>query len=674
MADKGLVSKSVLTAIADAIRGKNKAADKYTPAQMADAITNLNLDGGPNKIFYNEVKSDNYQVGQTVTITPTWKQKDNTDGSISPYYDVAVTIQPHTWFAAGTATKDYDVDTGVYTLTITDATPEEGKTDGEWSIVYQQKPEANAFYGNEDYSGTALESDELVGNIWVKGMETTDVASSSNYSYPQNGRWVIKKYKNNVITSAGYGFLDSEEGITYLELENLVSVGSYAFRNLGDLESLELPNLTSAGSSLLAGQRRHVYIPSIELPKLTSSTLYSSGWSGFTAEFLDYMYRPHDNYEEYCKAIVCRNETVPDYNQSSLRTPVIYIVPNDTITSWQSKVRSSDYVVALEGSPFHDGKTVAGNKMKTAYNALPSNADSYDGTIICYPVLGIWEKSQIPRVSPYFAFCSKLTRENGYTFANETTISVTNVTDAKISINKNGGSLTVQGNEFHFYGYGSATYFVYSKGYKTASGTFNVGDNVSVTLEEGTDPVRTYNLSYPFTDGSDFLTNLVDGSNFEIAETPTVNSGSGIKSSIINGSKSFKVNNGVSFGYIKFHTPFTGDADLLKVSVTCACYAESAYDVGLVYVNENLVEVTSNVKNYVGTSSAVNGTTGYESSKYGHVLFYSRGNATRTYYTNSTTLKADTDYYLCFAYTKDYSGNSNWDRLSITNISFTTTV
>lgn len=206
------------------------------------------------------------------------------------------------------------------------------------------------------------------------------------------------------------------------------------------------------------------------------------------------------------------------------------------------------------------------------------------------------------------------------------------------------------------------TYRVTAKGYKSVSGTLN-SSSTSQTVKMTVAKTITYNLSYPFTNYPSVLANLVDGSNFEISKTPTVYSGSGIQSSIINGSKSFKVNSGISYGYIKFHTPDTTESDLLTVSVTCNAYAEASYDVGAVFVDTALHQVTTNYKFNTGSGST--------DSTYGYILYSSYGKYSNAYNTYSYTLQPNTDYYLQFAYTKDSIGNSYWDRLSITNIKFT---
>ena len=172
-------------------------------------------------------------------------------------------------------------------------------------------------------------------------------------------------------------------------------------------------------------------------------------------------------------------------------------------------------------------------------------------------------------------------------------------------------------------------------------------------------------MSYPFTGYDNILANLVDDNNFIIAESPTSyeSSYNTMSPSIVSGAKTFQTNNSYAYGYIKFHTPATTDTNLLTVSVTCNAYAESRYDVGFVFIDKSLHEITSNVRPITAS-----GTT---DSTYGYMLYNSYGKSSSAYSTYTKVLDADTDYYLQFAYTKDSSSHSYWDRLSITNIKFT---
>jgi hypothetical protein len=209
-------------------------------------------------------------------------------------------------------------------------------------------------------------------------------------------------------------------------------------------------------------------------------------------------------------------------------------------------------------------------------------------------------------------------------------------------------------------------YEVVLEGYKIIRETVASPVNTTITISNWEEQTNvTYDMSYPFTGYDTVLANLVDDNNFTIAESPTPYNSSynTMSPSIVSGPKAFGVNSSYAYGYIKFHTPSTTDTDLLTVSVTCNAYAESSYDVGFVFIDTALHEITSNV-----SPSTASGNT---DSTYGYMLYNSRGKSTATYSTYTKVLDADTDYYLQFAYTKDSSSNSYWDRLSITNIKFT---
>ena len=432
-------------------------------------------------------------------------------------------------------------------------------------------------------------------------------------------------YRKSITSIGDYAFYNCSN-LTSINLPAATSIGIYVFGACSNLTSINLPAATSIGNYAFraCSNLKEIHFSAANKATIQANSYYSSKWGATNATIYF------------------------DLNAAKLT-----FTDADGLKLW------------VNGGAYGDKVEVTADEGTVLIPNETAEIVAYDSSSHALYLDSVTAENTDP-------ITKTITRTTG----NSSTITVggASASDVTIKVSYNGILLdTVTGNSKLTVSAPSGTTLsvtASASGYSAQTSSIVIGNNWSTTLKVSTD--RTISLSYPFTTDSDFLTNLVDGTNFEIAETPTVNSGSGIKSSIINGSKSFKVNSGVSFGYIKFHTPATTDTDLLKVSVTCACYAESSYDVGLVYVSENLVEVTGDVRNYVGTSSAVNGTTGYESSKYGHVLFYSRGNATSTYYVNSTTLKADTDYYLCFAYTKDSSANSNWDRLSITNITFST--
>ena len=214
----------------------------------------------------------------------------------------------------------------------------------------------------------------------------------------------------------------------------------------------------------------------------------------------------------------------------------------------------------------------------------------------------------------------------------------------------------------------SIDYMVKLRGYEEIRGTLKSATDKTVTISDWEKQAyETYDMSYPFTGYESELANLVDDNNFIIVKSPTPYNGSynTMSPSIVSGAKTFGVDSSYAYGYIKFHTPATTDTDLLTVSVTCNAYVETYSDMGFVYIDNSLHQITSNVR--LSTAS------GKTDSTYGYILYNSRDKSTATYSTYTKVLDADTDYYLQFAYTKDSSSSRYWDRLSITNIKFTDT-
>jgi hypothetical protein len=191
-------------------------------------------------------------------------------------------------------------------------------------------------------------------------------------------------------------------------------------------------------------------------------------------------------------------------------------------------------------------------------------------------------------------------------------------------------------------------YVVKCKGFKTITGTYTVIENTTlpITLEVAT--TEEADLSYPF-DAASYssftLDNLVDGSNFEISSAANA---------IISGSSSYNVNNGKSIGYIEFTTP----EEETELSVSCYTSSESNYDFGGAYIGTAIY-----------TPSSYSDLRNQKTDGNGSWLYTGSGtNTSPTEYT--TTLQANTKYYLQFYYMKDGSSNKNDDRFYITNIKF----
>ena len=426
--EKGLVSKSALTAIGDAIRAKNGSTTKYKPSEMASAISELKTGdftvATSNKFNFKVVQSAN----QIINSTPVGKAVSNSDGTVFLTLTDTTTISPNTNYIPGVVQRSYDDNTHTYTVTATDAEPIDGLVQDGWSVVYQKTPANGKFYSKADYTGTGIDYKNLQGNILIGGMQEVS-SDKGSYAYPQYAKNVLK-FKNSFLTSAGGNLLESCSGLTSVELPNLTSGGDSLLRSCSGLTSVELPNLTSAGDNLLGSCSG---LTSVELPNLTSGGKYLLYWVTGNFNFIDFGYATKLNVANRVQVMVIRADTVPsDFAQSNLSDPVLYIVPSALVDTYKAKVRSKDYVTALEKSPFADGKTVCGNNMKTAYFYGNDGENPGLGEGIMLKYYGHWDSwdyitdfstTSVNRMARApqnpgnegYVFLSKLTKERGYT-------------------------------------------------------------------------------------------------------------------------------------------------------------------------------------------------------------------------------------------------------------------
>lgn len=135
-------------------------------------------------------------------------------------------------------------------------------------------------------------------------------------------------------------------------------------------------------------------------------------------------------------------------------------------------------------------------------------------------------------------------------------------------------------------------------------------------------------------------TTLVDGSNFEVSS-----------GKIQSGSNSYNVDSGFSLGHIEIDTP---DFES-NLSITYSISSESEWDYGIVLLSTTEQSLTSNIRDSIPLDCTE--------------LIRVSGIVSSATYT--TTLAANTHYYVYFAYTKDSSYNSDNDRFYIENISYT---
>lgn len=186
----------------------------------------------------------------------------------------------------------------------------------------------------------------------------------------------------------------------------------------------------------------------------------------------------------------------------------------------------------------------------------------------------------------------------------------------------------------------TVSYVVKCAGYRKITGSKRLlaDETITVSMQEAV--AEDVVLSGDFADPNGQLVNFVDGSNFVVSGT-----------AIVNGSKSYNVDSGTSYGYIKLTTK-----EQCTLSVTGYVSSEGSYDFGGVYVGSKIYKPTQ--------AQAKGGTT----DSAGSYLIRQSGSNTSKEYT--MTLNANTTYYLNFFYVKDGSRNSNSDRFFVSKIQY----
>ena len=184
--------------------------------------------------------------------------------------------------------------------------------------------------------------------------------------------------------------------------------------------------------------------------------------------------------------------------------------------------------------------------------------------------------------------------------------------------------------------------YVYNGDAYIASGTQVVSGVVNLVLPLTLVQDENVDLVYPF--DQNYLTITKSLTQYEVNST---------LQALVSGSSSYHVDNGTSYGSIKFRT----GTDNLTLTVTGYVSSESNWDYGAVYIGTSEYKPTQ--------SQLKSGTTDGN----GAYILRSSGIGTSTTYTY--TLQPNTEYYLSLAYAKDSSGYNGEDRLIIQEIKFT---
>lgn len=233
---------------------------------------------------------------------------------------------------------------------------------------------------------------------------------------------------------------------------------------------------------------------------------------------------------------------------------------------------------------------------------------------------------------------------SGYTLTVNTTPS-----NATVKLTYRGA--TINGNKIMVPANAEVNVNITCANYKPISKTVTVSEKSQIdnnTMEVRLTEHANFDNNYTF---SIVESTLLDNDNFAIDTDKKY----------LYSKKAYNVNNGISTGYIHIPTNAFNEDRTLKVSVRTN--AEANWDTGVILVGNANYTITGSFRRDETEGSEIT----LISNKY-TLLYNSLSKSEATFRTVSTTLKANTEYYIIFAYTKDNSGNNNEDAMFIQSI------
>lgn len=169
--ERGLVNKSALTAIGNAIRTKNGSTTKYKPSEMAAAIKNIEGDKlvvtTGDKYTLKVINPSNAIIASSLVA----KTINNSDGTVSAGITDKSTYKPNVGYDPGTILSSFSKDTGVYTVTGTAASPTSVIDSHGFARVYGRCDSISMdLYPSNKYSGKYTNLEDAVGKIFIAGL------------------------------------------------------------------------------------------------------------------------------------------------------------------------------------------------------------------------------------------------------------------------------------------------------------------------------------------------------------------------------------------------------------------------------------------------------------------------------------------------------------------------
>ena len=647
--DNVLVSAATLTKIGNAIRAKGGTTAKIKPADMPTAIANIKIPNVRRKINIVNPSPDKQIIHVDYL-------QDPVSITESTVIDTSPRIHSYVWATQGYKGGDINIEPihtlteDEITITATEATQQYQKGDKVSLDDYYKQiigtnltelPEVNANYLKSVYP-TSMES-FLDFDKWRPFSQITIDLRELDTRYCTNLQFAFKDYS---CLKTYHSRTDANIlGIESFDVSNVTNFDDtfyssgdgfyYAYKSL-DLSKWDVRNGTSF--EMFAISFDILDVSSFgENNGLTNGT-YFLGVYFINNLIIDGKYVTLGHY--YNDKPLILNLYAPhnllDYYKSTNGAFITNYKPCEKLIK---ATIPEGYAISFNDSimPEQDGIAYIPYKTtKATYCMISSNY---------LPVTGEIDVSAMARSEEKDITLEDTAKDtSGYTLTVNTTPS-----NATVKLTYRGATLI--GNKIMVSANSEVNVNITCANYKTIRKTVTVAQKSQIdnnTMEVRLTDHANFANNYVFTN---LQSTLLDNDNFAIDTDKKC----------LYSKKAYNVNNGISTGYIHISANTFSDDMTLKVSVRTN--AELTWDTGVILVGNVNYTVSSNLK-YQGAEGS---TVTLNSNTY-TLLYNSYSKRETAFRTVSTTLKANTEYYIIFAYTKDSSGNNNEDKMFIQSI------
>ena len=649
--DNVLVSASTLTKIGDAIRAKGGTTAKIKPADMPTAIANIKIPNVRRKINIVNPSPDKQIIHVDYL-------QDPVSITESTVVDTSPRIHSYVWATQGYKGGDLNID-AVHTLTedeititATEATQQYQKGDKVSLDEYYKQiignnltelPEVNAnylksvyptsmknFFRFRDISSSLFGPDSIIDLRELDTRFCTNLNAAFldlnylNYHYNTKFLGIESFNVQNVINFQSCFGTSSSIGVSklVLDLSKWDVRKGIEFRWFAeDLNTLDVSSFGENESLNKGDQFLGVF--HVKNLIIDGKYVYLDYYNNISTNslYITNLYAPHYLLERYK---IRHGNSITNYKPCEKLIKAT--IPEGYVISF------NDYI-----APEQDGIAYIPYKTtKATYCMINPNY---------LPVTGEIDVSAMARSEEKDITLEDTAKDtSGYTLTVNTTPS-----NATVKLTYRGA--TINGNKIMVPANAEVNVEITCNNYKTIRKTVTVSQKSQIdnnTMEVVPPEHANFANNYTF---SNVESTLLDNDNFAIDTDKKC----------LYSKKAYNVNNGISTGYIHIPANTFGNDMTLKVSVRTN--AEANWDTGVILVGNANYTINGTFKRTETEGSEVT----IVSNKY-TILYNSFQKSETVFRTVSTTLKANTEYYIIFAYTKDSSGNNNEDKMFIQSI------